>query len=468
VAIEKLHFEEPEKAEPEKAVQIDKSGAVNFHITEDAPGIDAAKKNAGVTSKEKFRRNIEAIRTLEKIEGENRIATPEEQKILSQYVGWGGLSDAFDESKSAWAGEYQELKSLLSETEYASARGSTLNAHYTNPVIIRSIYEALENMGFEKGNILEPSMGIGNFFGMLPEEMQESRLYGVELDNITGRIAKQLYPKADIKITGFEKADYPDDFFDIVIGNVPFGNYKVSDKRYDRHNLLVHDYFFAKSIDKVRQGGVIAMITTNGMSGGTFDKRDSKARRYIAQRCDLLGAVRLPSGAFEDAELPTDILFFQKRERQRDLTADMPDWVQTTIIHESDHVKENGEVRHNIVTENNYFLEHPEMVLGKQEVVNGQFGPQLVCLPTEGNLREKLKNAVSHIKGTIENTGFYELEEDIDATVIPADPDVKNYSYTLVDDTVYYRENSVMKPVDMKDSMLERIKGMVKIKTCKQ
>ncbi len=460
VVVEKLHFEEPEKAEPEKAVQIDKSKAANFRITDDALGIGSAK--------EKFRRNVEAIRTLEKIESENRIATPEEQKILSQYVGWGGLADAFDESKSAWAGEYQELKSLLSDTEYASARGSTLNAHYTNPVIIRSIYEALENMGFEKGNILEPSMGIGNFFGMLPEEMQESRLYGVELDNITGRIAKQLYPKADIKITGFEKADYPDDFFDIVIGNVPFGNYKVSDKRYDRHNLLVHDYFFAKSIDKVRQGGVIAMITTNGMSGGTFDKRDSKARRYIAQRCDLLGAVRLPSGVFEDAELPTDILFFQKRERQRDLTADMPDWVQTTIIHESDHMKENGEVRHNIVTENNYFLEHPEMVLGKQEVVNGPFGPQLVCLPTEGNLKEKLKNAVSHIQGTIENTGFYELEEDIDVTVIPADPDVKNYSYTLVDDKVYYRENSVMKPVDMKDSMLERIKGMVGIRDCTQ
>ena len=323
-------------------------------------------------------------------------------------------------------------------------------------------------MGFEKGNILEPAMGIGNFFGMLPEKMQESRLYGVELDGITGRIAKQLYPKADIKITGFEKTDLPDDFFDIAIGNVPFGSYKVPDKRYDKHNFLVHDYFFAKTIDKVRQGGVIAMITTNGMSGGTFDKRDSKARRYIAQRCDLLGAVRLPSGAFEDAELPTDILFFQKRERQRDLTADMPDWVQTTIIHESDHVKENGEVRHNVVSENNYFLEHPEMVLGKQEVVSGPFGPQLVCLPTEGNLKEKLENAVNHIKGTIENTGFYEMEEDIGTAVIPADPNVKNYSYALVEDKVYYRENSVMKPVEMKDSMLERIKGMVGIRDCTQ
>ena len=280
---------------------------------------------------------------LENIEGENRNATPEEQEILSQYVGWGGLADAFDENKSAWAGEYQQLKELLSPEEYRLARESTLNAHYTSPVIIRSIYETLDHMGFSKGNILEPSMGIGNFFGMLPETMRGSRLYGVELDDITGRIAKQLYPGANIQISGFEKTDFPDDFFDIVIGNVPFGNYKVSDKRYDRHNLLVHDYFFAKSIDKVRKGGVIAMITTNGMSGGTFDKRDSKARRYIAGRCDLLGAVRLPSGAFEDADLPTDILFFQKREQQRDLTIDIPDWVQTTIIHESDHVKENGD-----------------------------------------------------------------------------------------------------------------------------
>lgn len=466
IVIEKMHFGEAEHTEPEKAAQTDKSNAVNFQITDDTPGAGAA--GAGFSPKEKFKRNIEAIRTLEKIEGENRFATPEEQKILSQYVGWGGLVDAFDESKSAWAGEYQELKSLLSDAEYASARESTLNAHYTSPAIISGIYEALENMGFEKGNILEPAMGIGNFFGMLPEKMQESRLYGVELDGITGRIAKQLYPKADIKITGFEKTDFPDDFFDIAIGNVPFGSYKVPDKRYDKHNFLVHDYFFAKTIDKVRQGGVIAMITTNGMSGGTFDKRDSKARRYIAQRCDLLGAVRLPSGAFEDAELPTDILFFQKREQQRDLTADMPDWVQTTIIHESDHVKENGEVRHNAVSENNYFLEHPEMVLGKQEVVSGPFGPQLVCLPTEGNLKEKLKNAVNHIKGTIKNTGFYELEEDIGTAVIPADPNVKNYSYTLVDDKVYYRENSVMKPVEMKDSMLERIKGMVGIRDCTQ
>ena len=463
------HHVQTQEREPEpQTEQMDNANAANFHITDDALSADAERVNAGFSPKEKFRRNIKAIRTLEKIEGENRIATPEEQAILSQYVGWGGLADAFDENKSAWAGEYQQLKELLSPEEYRLARESTLNAHYTSPVIIRSMYEALDRMGFSKGNILEPSMGIGNFFGMLPETMRESRLYGVELDEITGRIAKQLYPNANIQITGFEKTDFPDDFFDIVIGNVPFGNYKVSDKRYDRHNLLVHDYFFAKSIDKVRKGGVIAMITSNGMSGGTFDKRDSKARRYIARRCDLLGAVRLPSSAFEDADLPTDILFFQKREQQRDLTVDMPDWVQTTMIHESEHVKENGEVRHNRVTENNYFLEHPEMVLGKQEVVNGQFGPQLVCLPTEGSLKEKLKNAVSHIQGTIESTELYELEGDIGAAAIPADPDVKNYSYTLIDDMVYYRENSVMLPSELSKGMQERIRGMVKIRDCTQ
>ena len=449
---------EPVGKEKEPALPV--SAAVNFRITDDTLGVGNAK--------EKFRWNIDAIRTLEKIEGENRIATPEEQEILSQYVGWGGLADVFDERKGEWATEYQQLKELLSPEEYRLARESTLNAHYTSPVIIRSIYEVLDHMGFSKGNILEPSMGIGNFFGMLPETMCESRLYGVELDDITGRIAKQLYPNANIQISGFEKTDFPDDFFDIVIGNVPFGNYKVSDKRYDRHNLLVHDYFFAKSIDKVRKGGVIAMITSNGMSGGTFDKRDSKARRYIASRCDLLGAVRLPSSAFEDADLPTDILFFQKREQQRDLTVDMPDWVQTTIIHESDHVKENGEVRHNRVTENNYFLEHPEMVLGKQEVVNGQFGPQLVCLPTEGSLKEKLKNAVSHIQGTIESAELYELEEGIGAAAIPADPDVKNYSYTLVDDMVYYRENSVMLPSESSKGVQERIRGLIKIRDCTQ
>lgn len=294
--------------------------------------------------------------------------------------------------------------------------------------------------------------------------MAQSRLYGVELDSLTGRIAKQLYPKARIQVTGFEKTDYPDDFFDVAVGNVPFGDYKVYDRKYDKYNLLIHDYFFAKSIDKVRQGGVVAMITSNGIGGGTFDKRDSKTRRYIAQRCDLLGAIRLPRGTFEDADLTTDILFFQKRERQRDLINDEPDWVQTTLIHESDFTKADGEVVHNRLYTNNYFLQHPEMILGKQEVVSGPFGPQLVCTPTERSLEVQLKEAVSHLHGTIESVGLDELEDELEKATIPADPDVKNYSYTVVDGEVYYREDSVMKPVDMTDSMLERIKGMVAIR----
>ena len=280
-----------EKPVKQSAPKIDKSNAVNFHITDDALGVGSAK--------EKFRRNIEAIRTLEKVESEKRIATSEEQQILSQYVGWGGLADAFDESKSVWAGEYQQLKELLSPQEYASARESTLNAHYTSPAIIRSIYDTLERMGFEKGNVLEPAMGIGNFFGMLPEKMQESRLYGVELDGITGRIARQLYPKADIKISGFEKTDYPNDFFDVAVGNVPFGQYKVADKQYDKNNFLIHDYFFAKTLDKVRPGGVVAFVT----SKGTMDKKSPEVRKYLAQRAELMGAVRLPNTAFKEAVL---------------------------------------------------------------------------------------------------------------------------------------------------------------------
>lgn len=304
-----------QKSEP----QIDRSNAVNFRITDDALGIGGAK--------EKFRRNVEAIRMLEQIESESRLATPEEQKILSQYVGWGGLADAFDESKSAWAVEYRELKELLSDAEYASARESTLNAHYTSPMIIRSIYEALENMGFEKGNVLEPAMGIGNFFGMLPEKMQESRLYGVELDGITGRIAKQLYPKVDIKITGFEKTDYPNDFFDVAIGNVPFGQYKVADKQYDKNNFLIHDYFFAKTLDKVRPGGVVAFVT----SKGTMDKKSPEVRKYLAQRAELLGAVRLPNTAFKEnagTEVTSDILFLKKRDRVMDLEPGMGAFVR--------------------------------------------------------------------------------------------------------------------------------------------
>ena len=437
---------EPEGKSPAKQAEpkIDKSKAANFHITDDALGIGGAK--------EKFRRNVEAIRTLEEIESENRIATPEEQKILSQYVGWGGLADAFDESKSAWAGEYQELKSLLSETEYASARESTLNAHYTSPVIIRSIYEALEKMGFEKGNVLEPAMGIGNFFGMLPEKMQESRLYGVELDGITGRIAKQLYPKADIKISGFEKTDYPNDFFDVAVGNVPFGQYKVADRQYDRNNFLIHDYFFAKTLDKVRPGGVVAFVT----SKGTMDKKSPEVRKYLAQRAELLGAVRLPNTAFKEnagTEVTSDILFLKKRDRVMDLE---PDWVHLSE-------DENG------IAMNSYFAEHPEMIVGNMEMVSGPYGMESTCQPdTTRPFAEQLKEAVSRIDGEFEEAALDELDDEFSSQAIPADPYVKNYSYTLVDDKVYYRENSIMKPVEMKDSMLERIKGMVGIRDCTQ
>lgn len=424
--------------------QIDKTGAVNFRITDDALGIG--------TAKEKFRRNVETIRTLEKIESENRIATSEEQEILSQYVGWGGLADAFDESKSAWANEYQELKGLLSEEEYASARESTLNAHYTSPAIIRSIYDALDKMGFEKGNVLEPAMGIGNFFGMLPEKMQESRLYGVELDGITGRIAKQLYPNADIKITGFEKTDYPNDFFDVAIGNVPFGQYKVTDKQYDKQNFLIHDYFFAKTLDKVRPGGVVAFVT----SKGTMDKKSPEVRKYLDQRAELLGAVRLPNTAFKEnagTEVTSDILFLKKRDRVMDLE---PDWVHLSE-------DENG------IAMNSYFAQHPEMIVGKMEMVSGPYGMESTCMPdTTRPFAQKLQEAVSHIDGEIEAVELDELADELADATIPADPDVKNYSYTLVDDRVYYRENSIMKPVDMSDSMQERIKGMVGIRNCTQ
>lgn len=438
--------EEPaiEKPVKQPAPKIDKSNAVNFHITDDALGAGSAK--------EKFRRNIEAIRTLEKVESENRIATRSEQQILSQYVGWGGLADAFDESKSAWAGEYQQLKELLSSQEYASARESTLNAHYTSPAIIRSIYDTLDRMGFEKGNVLEPAMGIGNFFGMLPEKMQESRLYGVELDGITGRIARQLYPKADIKISGFEKTDYPNDFFDVAVGNVPFGQYKVADKQYDKNNFLIHDYFFAKTLDKVRPGGVVAFVT----SKGTMDKKSPEVRKYLAQRAELMGAVRLPNTAFKEnagTEVTSDILFFKKRDRVMDIE---PDWV---------HLSEDA----NGIAMNTYFAEHPEMIVGKMEMVSGPYGMESTCQPDATRpFAEQLMDAVSRIDGEIEAVETDELANELADATIPADPDVKNYSYTLVEDKVYYRENSIMKPVDMSESMQERIKGMVGIRNCTQ
>ena len=445
--------EEPEglEAQPERR---------NFHIT-----------NEEITTadlKVKFKANMEAIRLLKNLEKENRFATPQEQEVLSRYTGWGGIQNAFDKDDEKWTEEYQELVDTLTREEYEAARESTLNAFYTPPTVIQAIYAVLGQMGFEKGNLLEPSMGIGNFFGMLPERMQESRLYGVELDSLTGRIAKQLYPDADIKITGFEKADYPDNFFDVVVGNVPFGGYKVGDRRYDKHNFLIHDYFFAKSIDKVRQGGVLAMITTNGMSGGSFDKRDPKVRKYIAERCDLLGAIRLPSGTFSDAKITTDILFFQKRERMRNLSDDEPSWVQTTILQENTHRNEKGEVRHRKVGINNYFLEHPEMVLGKQEIVSGPYGPQLVCYPTEGSLEDKLKEAVSHIQGNIEDRELEDSELEEKETYIPADPSVKNFSFTNVDGKVYYRENSKMNLVELPKVTAERVLGMIEIRNITQ
>ena len=437
---------EPGKAS-QKEPEIDKTGAVNYRISFN----EAENTGKGFAPKEKFRQNVEAIRTLEKIEGERRTATPEEQEILAKYVGWGGLADAFDPSKANWANEYQELKSLLSPEEYASARESTLNAHYTSPVIIQAIYDAVGKMGFTRGNVLDPAAGIGNFYGCLPEEMAGSRLYGTELDGITGRIAKQLYPHADIKITGFENTSYPNDFFDVAVGNVPFGQYKVSDRQYDKHNFLIHDYFFAKTLDKVRPGGIVAFVT----SKGTMDKKNPEVRKYLAQRAELLGAVRLPNTAFKEnagTEVTSDILFLKKRDRVLDIE---PDWVHLT--------EKDG------IVMNQYFADHPEMVLGKMEMVSGAHGMESACLPdTSLPLSAQLKNALSYVEGSIEQADFNEIDDELARENIPADLEVKNYSYTVVDDKVYYRENSIMKPVDVSEKAEQRMKGMVAIRDCTQ
>ena len=437
---------EPGKAS-QKEPEIDKTGAVNFRISFN----EAENTGKGFAPKEKFRQNVEAIRTLEKIESERRTATPEEQEVLAKYVGWGGLADAFDSSKANWANEYQELKSLLSPEEYASARESTLNAHYTSPVIIQAIYDAVGKMGFTKGNVLDPAAGIGNFYGCLPEKMAGSRLYGAELDGLTGRIAKQLYPHADIKITGFENTSYPNDFFDVAVGNVPFGQYKVSDRQYDKHNFLIHDYFFAKTLDKVRPGGIVAFVT----SKGTMDKKNPEVRKYLAQRAELLGAVRLPNTAFKEnagTEVTSDILFLKKRDRVLDIE---PDWVHLT--------EKDG------IVMNQYFADHPEMVLGKMEMVSGAHGMESACLPdTSLPLSAQLKNALSYVEGSIEQADFNEIDDELARENIPADPDVKNYSYTVVDDKVYYRENSIMKPVDVSEKAEQRMKGMVAIRDCTQ
>lgn len=416
----------------------------NFRIMDDNLGTGGPK--------EKFWRNIKAIATLKQIEQENRHATLEEQHLLSQYVGWGGIPDAFDPDKPAWAAEYSELKELLTPEEYTAARGSTLNAHYTSPTVIRAIYEAVGRMGFETGNILEPSCGVGNFFGMLPESMAGSKLYGVELDSISGRIARQLYPQADITVAGFENTDRRD-FYDLAIGNVPFGQYQVNDKAYNKLGFNIHNYFFAKALDQVRPGGVVAFVT----SRYTMDAKDSTVRRYLAQRAELLGAIRLPNNAFRanaGTDVVSDIIFLQRRERPLDI---VPEWTQT------------GQTEDGFAI-NRYFIDHPEMVLGRQEPESTAHGMDYTVNPIEGlELADQLHDAVKYIRGTYQEAELPELGEDeaID-TSIPADPNVKNYSYTVVDDDVYYRENSRMVRPDLNATAEARVKGLVGLRDCVQ
>ena len=417
--------------------------AGNFHITDDDLGVGGPKQ--------KFARNIEAIRTLFKLEQEHRGATAEEQQVLSQYVGWGGLADAFDPGKDNWAKEYAELKGLLSEDEYAAARSSTLNAHYTSPVVIRSIYDAVEKMGFQSGNILEPSMGVGNFFGMLPTSMADSRLYGVELDSITGRIAKKLYPQADITVAGFETTDRRD-FYDLAVGNVPFGQYKVNDKAYNKLGFSIHNYFFAKAIDQVRPGGIVAFVT----SRYTMDSKDSTARKHMAERADLLGAIRLPNNAFKanaGTDVVSDIIFLQKRDRPANIE---PAWVQLGKTEDGFAI-------------NQYFADHPEMILGVLSTESAQYGrEELTVAPIEGaNLADQLAEAVQHIEGQyteveVETPDIADVENE--KHILPADPDVKNFSYTVVDGEVFYRENSVMTQVELSDTAKGRVTGMVELR----
>jgi len=416
----------------------------NYRITDDELGYGGAKA--------KYQMNVAAIRTLQTIESEHRLATPEEQEILSKYVGWGGVADAFDETKDNWRSEYAELKGLLTESEYSSARESTLNAHYTSPTVIKAIYECVANMGFTTGNVLEPACGIGNFFGLVPEAMGKIKLYGIELDSITGRIAKQLYQNANIAVQGYEDSSLPDSFFDLAVGNVPFGNYGVSDKRYDKNHFMVHDYFFAKTLDKVRPGGIIAFVT----SSGTMDKKNSAVRKYIAQRAELLGAVRLPNNAFlqnAGTQVVADILFLQKRDRAIETE---PEWV---------HLGKSAEG----FTINQYFVDNPDMVLGQLTEESTQYGRQeCTCAPIAGaDLFEQLRDAMANIHGSITE---YEREDDelSESTneSIPADPDVRNFSFTVVDGQIYYRENSRMNKMEVSVTAANRIKGMVKIRDC--
>ena len=425
--------------EPERST-LELAG--NFHITDDDLGVGGPKQ--------KFARNIEAIRTLFKLEEEHRGATAEEQQVLSQYVGWGGLADAFDPNKENWSAEYTHLKELLSEDEYAAARASTLNAHYTSPTVIRGIYDAVERMGFRSGNILEPSMGVGNFFGMLPDTMQDSRLYGVELDSITGRIAKKLYPQADITVAGFETTDRRD-FYDLAVGNVPFGNYKVNDKAYNKLGFSIHNYFFAKAIDQVRPGGVVAFVT----SRYTMDSKDSTARKHMAERADLLGAIRLPNNAFRanaGTDVVSDIIFLQKRDRPIDHE---PDWVQLGKTVDG-------------FTINQYFVDHPEMVLGNLELESTQYGHDLTVAPIEGAvLADQLAEAVQHIEGNytaVEIAAPDVADAEAQRKTLPADPTVKNFSYTVVDGEIYYRENSIMTQIELSDNAKGRVAGMVELR----
>ena len=434
----------PDAAALDKALNAEPAPepAGNFHITDDDLGIGGPKQ--------KYTRNIEAIRTLFQLEQEHRGATAEEQQVLSQYVGWGGLADAFDPGKDSWAKEYAELKGLLSEDEYSAARSSTLNAHYTSPTVIRGIYDAVERMGFRNGNILEPSMGVGNFFGMLPDTMQGSRLYGVELDSITGRIAKKLYPQADITVAGFETTDRRD-FYDLAVGNVPFGQYKVNDKAYNKLGFSIHNYFFAKAIDQVRPGGIIAFVT----SRYTMDSKDSTARKHMAERADLLGAIRLPNNAFRanaGTDVVSDIIFLQKRDRPIDHE---PDWVQLGKTEDGFAI-------------NQYFVDHPEMVLGQLTLESTQYGHDLTVAPIEDAvLADQLAEAIQHIEGLyteveVETPDIADAENE--RHILPADPDVKNFSYTVVDGEVYYRENSVMTQVELSDTAKGRVTGMVELR----
>ena len=436
-----------QKAKPQRVQntvvypEIPLSERRNFQITNDELGYG--------TPKEKFKRNVEAVNLLHQLEFEHRLATPEEQEILSQYVGWGGLADAFDETKENWSEEFKELYTTLSPDEYEQARASTLTAHFTPPVVIKAMYKAIFNMGFMQGNILEPSCGIGNFMGLMPESMNDSKMYGVEIDSITGRIAQQLYQKNSVAIQGYENSELPDSFFDVAIGNVPFGDFKLLDKKYNKHNFLIHDYFFAKTLDKVRPGGVIAFIT----SSGTMDKRTSKVRRYIAQRADLIGAIRLPNNTFKKnagTEVTADILFLQKRERMTDI---MPEWVEV-----AEH--ETGQ------SVNRYFLDNPDMVMGELKEVSGPFGPTLTCEPNEDiSLAEQLDGAIQNIHAQITEYEFDDISNDEEVT-IPADPNVRNFSFTAVDGNIYFRENSIMRKVELNATAENRVKGMIELRDC--